>query len=240
MNSMGERVTNGVGDWVADGLAQGMHHPLGKGMGNSLGKGMADSLGEGMGHGLCEGMANSLDKGMSQCLGERMGHGVNNPLGKGVGHCLDERGVGDHRVGDSRSHRNSGGHSLGVDCLPRVGNLGHVTLHIIGVVVDGLGAAIREVDSVGSADHPCSIVRLGLAEGSLCLAVSNTIFEGVRGDLIRIDCFLLNTGCPHHDRRTNQMVSHQAMSNMSVSNQDLRCCRCSCQEQGDAECDLKY
>merc|ERR1719431_1144520 len=51
-------------------------------------------------------------------------------------------------MGDSMSNRSS---SIG--SLSRVGNLSDVAVDVVGVVVDGLDAAVGEVDKVGSLNN---------------------------------------------------------------------------------------
>ena len=63
-----------------------------------------------------------------------------------------------NRVGNSMSNRGNSS--------SRVGNLSNVTIVVVGVVVDGLDTAVREVHLVGALNNTGAIVALGLAEGS--------------------------------------------------------------------------
>merc|ERR1719153_1542754 len=68
----------------------------------------------------------------------------------------------------------------------RVGNLSNVTIVVVGVVVDGLGTAVREVHLVGALNNTGAIVALSLAEGSTRVLVSNSVVVGVGGDLGKV------------------------------------------------------
>merc|ERR1719430_3046552 len=67
-------------------------------------------------------------------------------------------GVGNSVVGN--------GDSLRVGSSSGVGDLGDVTINVVGVVVDGLDTAVRKVHLVGALNNTGAIVALGLAEGS--------------------------------------------------------------------------
>ncbi len=114
----------------------------------------------------------SSDQAMSTKSGadQRMSHSHR------VGNSMEDRSsVGNHRVGNGVGHRNSSN--------SRVGHISNIASGIIGVVVDGLDAAVGEVDGVGAIDNTGAIVRLGLAEGSARVLVSDPIVVGVGGDL---------------------------------------------------------
>ena len=61
-----------------------------------------------------------------------------------------------HTVSDSMSDSNS----LREDSSALVGHLSHVSVNIVGVVVDVLDATVRKVDRVGSLPSSSAIVRL--------------------------------------------------------------------------------
>ena len=61
-----------------------------------------------------------------------------------------------HTVSDSVANSNS----LRVDSSALIGHLSHVSVNIVGVVVDVLDAAIRKVDRVGSLPSSSAIVGL--------------------------------------------------------------------------------
>ena len=86
-----------------------------------------------------------------------------------------------NRVGNSMDHRGSMSHSSS-----GVGDLGDVTINVVGVVVDGLDTAVRKVHLVGALNNTGAIVALGLAEGSTRVLVSNSVVVGVGGDLGKV------------------------------------------------------
>ena len=61
-----------------------------------------------------------------------------------------------HTMSDSVANSNS----LRVDSSALVGHLSHVSVNIVGVVVDMLDAAVRKVDRVGTLPGSSAIVRL--------------------------------------------------------------------------------
>ena len=60
-----------------------------------------------------------------------------------------------NRVGNSVDHRGSMSHSSS-----GVGDLGNVTVIVVGVVVDGLDTAVRKVHLVGALNNTGAIVAL--------------------------------------------------------------------------------
>ena len=80
-----------------------------------------------------------------------------------------------------------GSDGLWVDGLSGVGDLGHVTLEVVGVVGDGLDAAVGEVHLVGALDDTCAVVGLGSVEVGLAVVVSDGVGVGVGGDLVGVD-----------------------------------------------------
>jgi len=112
----------------------------------------------------------SVDKGSS------MGDSV---VGNGVGNGVNERGGVGNGVVSNRD-------SLRVGSSSGVGDLGDVTINVVGVVVDGLDTAVGKVHRVGALNNTGAIVALGLAEGSLGVVVGNPIVVGVGGDLGQI------------------------------------------------------
>merc|ERR1719476_715095 len=67
-----------------------------------------------------------------------------------------------------------------------VGHLSNVSIVVVGVVVDGLDTAVREVHLVGALNNTGAIVALGLAEGSARVLVSNSVVVGVGGNLGKV------------------------------------------------------
>merc|ERR1719430_1399083 len=104
---------------------------------------------------------------------------VSSVVGNGVGNSVDKRGgVGNSVVGNRDSLR--------VSSSSGVGDLGNVTINVVGVVVDGLDTAVRKVHLVGALNNTGAIVALGLAEGSARVLVSHSIVVGVGGDLSKV------------------------------------------------------
>ena len=92
----------------------------------------------------------SVDKGSSVGNSNRVGNCV---VCNGVGNSVDERGgVGNGMVGNRDS--------LGVGSSSGVGDLGDVTINVVGVVVDGLDTAVRKVHLVGALNNTGAIVAL--------------------------------------------------------------------------------
>merc|ERR1719500_382177 len=90
--------------------------------------------------------------------------------------------------------------SLRVSSSSGVGDLGDVTINVVGVVVDGLDASVGKVHLVGALNNTGAIVALGLAEGSARVLVSHSIVVGVGGDLSKVrgsiaDSMVGNRGC---------------------------------------------
>merc|ERR1739846_292044 len=67
-----------------------------------------------------------------------------------------------------------------------VGDLGDVTVIVVGVVVDGLDTAVRKVHLVGALNDTGAIVALGLAEGGARVLISHSVVVGVGGDLSKV------------------------------------------------------
>ena len=90
--------------------------------------------------------------------------------------------------GSSVGNSNRVGNSMGNRGFSssRVGNLSDVAVNVVGVVVDGLDTAVREVHLVGALNNTGAIVALGLAEGSARVLVSNSVVVGVGGDLGKV------------------------------------------------------
>ena len=74
----------------------------------------------------------------------------------------------------------STGRGRGVDSLTRVGNLGDVSVGVVGGVGDGLNPAVGEGDRVGATDVSAGIAGLSGVEVSLGVVIGNTVGVGVR------------------------------------------------------------
>merc|ERR1719292_103517 len=109
--------------------------------------------------------------------------------------------MGNHGVGDSTDQRSSMGHSYRVgnsmghrsSSNTRVGHISNIAINVIGVVVDSLDAAVREVDRVGAIHNTSAIIGLRLAEGSTRVLISNSIVVGVGGDLSKVRSSVANS-----------------------------------------------
>jgi len=78
-------------------------------------------------------------------------------------------------------------HSFRICGSSIVGDLGHVAVVVVDVVVDVLDAAVRESHGVGTLGVTCAITGLGSIEVRVGVVVSHSILVGVGGDLVRID-----------------------------------------------------
>ena len=81
----------------------------------------------------------------------------------------------------SNSVANSNG--LRVDSSALVGHLSHVSVNIVGVVVDVLDAAVGKVDRVGAVPHTGAVIGLSLLESGARVVVVDAVLEGVGGHL---------------------------------------------------------
>merc|ERR1719234_2074076 len=93
--------------------------------------------------------------------------------------------------------------SLRVGSSSGVGDLSHISVNIVRVVVDSLDAAVGKVHLVAPLNNTGTIVRLGLAEGSARVLVSHSIVVGVGGDLSKVwgsiaDSMVGNRGMVDH------------------------------------------
>ena len=99
-------------------------------------------------------------------------------------HSRTGNSVGENRTSDGVGNRC--GNNVREDGLAIVGDLGDVSIDVVGVVVDGLDTAVREVHLVGALNNTGAIVALRLAEGSARVLVSNSVVVGVGGDLGKV------------------------------------------------------
>merc|ERR1711894_306319 len=107
----------------------------------------------------------SVDNGSSVGNSDGVGNSV---VGNGVGNSVDKRGgMGNGVVGNRDSLR--------VGSSSGVGDLGDVTINVVGVVVDGLDTAVRKVHLVGALNNTGAIIALGLAESSARVFVSHSV-----------------------------------------------------------------
>ena len=148
-----------------------------------------------------------------------------------------------HTVSNSVANSNN----LRVDSCALIGHLSHVSVNIVGVVVDVLDSAIRKVDRVGSLPSSSAIVRLQSVEASSRVVIGHSVLVGVRGNLVRVHFRHSMT----HDRMTNAntMADADSMTDansvadadsmadantMSKPSKELRSGRCrGCQGRND-------
>merc|ERR1712106_1032346 len=128
-----------------------------------------------------------------------------------------------HTVSNSVANSNS----LRVDSSALVGHLSHVSVNIVGVVVDVLDTAVRKVDRVGALPGSSAIVRLRSIKASSRVVVGHSVLVGVGGNLVRVH---LPHSVTHNSMadtmtdtmaNTNTMADANAMANtdtMSKSN----------------------
>merc|ERR1712181_24752 len=131
--------------------------------------------------------------------GSSVGNGV---VGNGVGNSVDERGGMGNRD------------SLRVGSSSGVGNLRYIAINVVGVVVDGLDAAVGKVHLVGALNNPSAIVRLTLAKGRARVLISHSVVVGVGGDLSKVggsiaDSMVGNRGSVDSMVDNRGMVDHR-------------------------------
>ena len=97
---------------------------------------------------------------------------------------------------DRGSHSDGGvGHSNGVLGSAIVGDLSHVAVVAVGVVVDMLGPAVGEVDGVGALGISLTVAGLGSVEVGVGIVVSYGVLVGVGQNLISIGLSVVGSGC---------------------------------------------
>merc|ERR1712106_404748 len=140
-----------------------------------------------------------------------------------------------HTVSDSVANSNS----LRVDSSALVGHLSHVSVNIVGVVVDVLDTAVRKVDRVGALPGSSAIVRLRSIKASSRVVVGHSVLVGVGGNLVRVHLPHSVTHNCMADTMTNTNTVADAntmtdANTMSDPSKELRCSRCgSCQGRND-------
>jgi len=78
-------------------------------------------------------------------------------------------------------------HSHRILGLSSVGDLGHVAVVVVDVVVDGLDAAVRESHGVGTLSLASSVILLSGVEVGFGVVIRDGVLVGVGGDLVRVD-----------------------------------------------------
>merc|ERR1712203_774180 len=111
------------------------------------------------------------------------------------------------RVGNSMDDRSGVSHSSS-----GVGDLGDVTVIVVGVVVDGLDTAVGKVHRVGALNNTGAIVALRLAEGSARVLVSHSVVVGVGGDLSKVGGSIADSVVGNRGSMDNRgMVNNRGM-----------------------------
>ena len=100
-------------------------------------------------------------------------------------HSRTGNSVGENRSSDSMGNRC--GNNVSEDGLAIVGDLGDVSIDVVGVVVDMLDPAIRQTDRVVALSGGSAIVRLLSVETGSGVVVSHGVLVGVGGDLVGVD-----------------------------------------------------
>ena len=146
----------------------------------------------------------------------RTGNRSNNWAGNSGGnHSRTGNSVGENRTSDGVGNRC--GNNVREDGLAIVGDLGDVSIDVVGVVVDMLDPAIRQTDRVVALSGGSAIVRLLSVETGSGVVVSHGVLVGVGGDLVWVD---LSNGMGNgmsNDVTNRSMAKSNSMSNR-VSN----------------------
>ena len=100
-------------------------------------------------------------------------------------HSRTGNSVGENRTSDGVGNRC--GNNVREDGLAIVGDLGDVSIDVVGVVVDMLDPAIRQTDRVVALSGGSAIVRLLSVEAGSGVVVSHGVLVGVGGDLVGVD-----------------------------------------------------
>ena len=119
-------------------------------------------------------------------------------------HSRTGNSVGENRTSDGVGNRC--GNNVREDGLAIVGDLGDVSIDVVGVVVDMLDPAIRQTDRVVALPGGSAIVRLLSVETGSGVVVSHGVLVGVGGDLVGVD---LSNGMGN---RMSNGVTHSSMA----------------------------
>merc|ERR1719430_566265 len=142
-----------------------------------------------------------------------------------AGHSMSNRVSHSHRVSHSADHWV--GNSMGYrgNSSSRVGHISNIAINVIGMVVDSLDAAVREVDRVGAIHNTSTIIGFRLAEGSTRVLISDSIVVGVGGDLGQVRVGIAHSMGHRVSHRTDQRgmmgnhrVGNRVCHSMSKSN----------------------
>ena len=102
-----------------------------------------------------------------------------------------------------------------------VGHLSDVSINIVGVVVDMLDTAVREVDGVGALSGRSAVVSLGSIKPRAGVFVSHGVLVGVGGDLVRVHLHRMGDTMAHKTMgdtmaNANTMANTNTMANANT------------------------
>ena len=150
-------------------------------------------------------------------------------------HSRTGNSVGENRASDGVGNRC--GNNVREDGLAIVGDLGDVSIDVVGVVVDMLDPAIRQTDRVVALSGGSAIIGLLSVETGSGVVVSHGVLVGVGGDLVGVDRNSVGYSVTHHGMAdshsmadANTMADADAMTN---SSKQLGASRGSGEEGGD-------
>ena len=141
-------------------------------------------------------------------------------------HSRTGNSVGENRTSDGVGNRC--GNNVREDGLAIVGDLGDVSIDVVGVVVDMLDPAIRQTDRVVALSGGSAIVRLLSVEAGSGVVVSHGVLVGVGGDLVGVDLSNgmgngMSNGVSH-----SSMAKSNTMSNRVSNRRNKRCSHSMC------------
>ena len=137
-------------------------------------------------------------------------------------------------VGENRTSYGMGnrcGDNVREDGLAIVGDLGDVSIDVVGVVVDMLDPAVRQTDRVVALPGGSAIVRLLSVETGSGVVVSHGVLVGVGGDLVGVDRNSVGYSVTHHGMANSHSMSDA--NAMTESSKQLGASRGSGEEGGD-------
>ena len=126
-------------------------------------------------------------------------------------HSRTGNSVGENRTSDGVGNRC--GNNVREDGLAIVGDLGNVSIDVVGVVVDMLDPAIRQTDRVVALSGGSAIVRLLSVEAGSGVVVSHGVLVGVGGDLVGVN---LSNGMGN--RMSNGVTNRSMAKSNTMSN----------------------
>ena len=141
-------------------------------------------------------------------------------------HSRTGNSVGENRTSDGVGNRC--GNNVREDGLAIVGDLGDVSIDVVGVVVDMLDPAVRQTDRVVALPGGSAIVRLLSVETGSRVVVSHGVLVGVGGDLVGVDLSNgmgngMSNGVSH-----SSMAKSNTMSNRVSNRRNKRCSHSMC------------